>query len=88
LTRREAAPDASEPNAAALSNDAWRRRFQWPREWYVTSIASDTDQHIAMLRILLATSETTLDAFRALTIRWMRSSSLSCSGSPSGRGEN
>jgi hypothetical protein len=29
------------------------------------SIASDTQQHIAMLRILLATCETALDAFRA-----------------------
>jgi hypothetical protein len=29
------------------------------------SIASDTQQHIAMLRILLATCETALDAFHA-----------------------
>jgi hypothetical protein len=33
--------------------------------WQEVSIASDTQQHIAMLRILLATCETALDAFQA-----------------------
>jgi hypothetical protein len=41
------------------------RGFASRLPWQEVSIASDTPQQIAMLRILLATCETALDAFRA-----------------------
>lgn len=39
--------------------------FRWSCTWYLAFMASDTQRHIAMLRILLATCETALDAFHA-----------------------